>query len=57
MISKETYTEQILNKLDRIDAVMSRMQKEDQDRREKQKCENTLSFGAQYAQEYSKKFE
>lgn len=57
MISKETYTEQILNKLDRIDAVMSRMQKEDQDRREKQKRENTLSFGAQYAQEYSKKFE
>lgn len=57
MISKETYTEQILNKLDRIDAVMSRIQKEEQERREKQKRENSMSFGAKYAKEYSKKFE
>lgn len=57
MTSEETYTEQILNKLDRIDAVMSRIQKEEQERREKQKRENSMSFGAQYAKEYSKKFE
>lgn len=57
MIGKETYTEQILNKLDRIDAVMSRIQKEEQERREKQKRENSMSFGAKYAKEYSKKFE
>lgn len=57
MTNKETYTDQILDKLDRLEARINRMQKEEQKKQEKDKHENSLSFGAQYAKEYSEKFE
>lgn len=57
MMNKENYTDQILDRLDKIETFMDRIQKEEQERKNKEKRERNLSFGAQYAKEYSKKFE
>lgn len=56
-MNKENYTDQILDRLDKIETFMDRIQKEEQERKNKEKRERNLSFGAQYAKEYSKKFE
>ncbi len=57
MTNKETYTDQILDRLDKLEARIDAISKEKQEKQSKNENKQVVSFGAQYAEEYSKKFE